>query len=83
MAHYSEPRCTVCGNLFPKEILVSKAVTFKRYGTKGSVLKSRTIAHICPEDLEKDKDWKIPANVAPGSKSPGLERVRAAQSGKK
>jgi DNA-directed RNA polymerase subunit RPC12/RpoP len=75
MPFYTHYACSVCGEPFPKELLVSKTATFSPVGSR-RILKSRVTKFLCPEHLEEDVDYQLPPFHSPGTKSAGLERVR-------
>lgn len=83
MPHYSEYKCRgpgSCGRHTERELLTVKKVVFTVMGAGGKVLKSRTVAWLCDECVEKDPEYTSePYANAPGLKSPALERVRAAE----
>lgn len=61
--------CTRCG-LKPdpsdskaKELLVAKTATFKSLGLHGRTIRSRTIAWLCPNCLDKDIQYNMPEGV--------------------
>lgn len=77
MPHYSEDRCSVCGNLTSPELLTVKRVNFSPRTKSNKVIRSRTMSWLCEGCLERDEDWSRPAfKGAPGMTSPALERVR-------
>jgi hypothetical protein len=82
MPHYSADICTKCGQSFPKDLLTAKIISFSQIGPKKRVLKSRTVAWLCPEDLKKDEAYNLEPHKSPGMRSPGLEHVRAIQAAK-
>ena len=82
MPHYTEYRCTGadCGKVTLRELLTAKKVNFSPIGPGAKIIRSRTVAWLCDECLEKDVDYNAQAfKAAPGLKSPALERVRAAE----
>jgi hypothetical protein len=80
MPHYQDERCTECNNICSKLLLTAKRVQFVEVVNQKKVLKSRVTAWLCEECRDKDPDWLLePKAAAPGYKSAGLERVRAAQ----
>lgn len=80
MPHYTEYLCTNCGQYTERELLTVKKVVFTEMGSGGKVLKSRTIGWLCNDCIEDDEHYNLDAyTTAPGLKSPGLERVRAAE----
>lgn len=79
MPHYSEYRCSVCGQETLKELLVVKAVVFKTMGSGPRLIRSRTKAWICDVCLPKDSDYNSESFAsAPGMKSSAKERVEEA-----
>lgn len=80
MPHYHDERCTECNNICSKILLTAKRIQFVAVENQRKVLKSRVTAWLCEDCLAKDPDWNLdPRAAAPGYRSPGLERVRAAQ----
>ena len=82
MPHYSEYRCSCCGQITLKDLLQAKKVIFSPIGAGAKITKSRTVAWLCNECVEVDPDWnREKFTGSPGLKSPALERVRALQQG--
>lgn len=77
--HYSDYKCTKCGKITLRDILVVKSVVFKNMGAGANTLKSTTTEWLCDECLELDEDYQRPPFRSPGMKSTPLERVRAAE----
>lgn len=77
MPHYSENKCTRCGNICSAELLTIKRASFSSRTTPNVVKRSRTTDWLCETCLEGDPEWNLPAyKGAPGMTSPALERVR-------
>lgn len=76
MPHYSDNKCTNCGNHCSKELLTIRKVIFTARTQPSKVLKSRTTDWLCEECRDEDPDWNRKAFDAPGHTSPALERAR-------
>lgn len=77
MPHYSEDKCTNCGQMTSPELLTVKRVQFLPRTAATRVIRSRSTDWLCETCLEKDPDWNRPAyRGSPGMTSPALERVR-------
>lgn len=80
MPGYHDERCTECTNICSKILLTAKRIQFVALENQKKVLRSRVVAWLCEDCLAKDPEWNLTAReAAPGYKSAGLERVRAAQ----
>lgn len=79
MPRYTAYVCGVCGKPFEPELLMAKKAVFSRIGRGAKPVKNRTIVWLCPDDLEKDADWKKEKYDSPGLKSVTRENVRALQ----
>lgn len=76
MPHYSEDRCSECGNFCSKELLTVKRATFHPRTQPSKVTRSRTVSWLCETCREKDPDWNREAFNGPGHTSPARERAR-------
>lgn len=80
MPHFSDYRCTICNRETLRDLLVAKKVSFSKLGPGAKLIRSRTVAWVCDECIERDEEYNLPAfQGAPGMVSPALERVRAAE----
>lgn len=79
MAHYTEDRCSKCGNKTSPELLMVKRVQFLARVNLRKVLKTRVVAWLCEPCLDKDEDYNREAYTAPGHTSAPLERVRSGE----
>lgn len=68
-----EYNCTECGEPYDREILSAKKVSFHAIGVKGRMLRSRTVAWLCPRCLVRDPAWTAEAYAA----SPGMADIKA------
>jgi hypothetical protein len=84
MPRYSDYRCTRCGRICSRELLIAKSVVFSKLGAGGRVIQSRTKEWLDDDCLKKDEDWNLPPFKSPGMVSPGKARVEELKSrGKK
>ncbi len=65
MAYTKTYKCTGCGEVVSREVLIVKHAVFKTPGVGPRVVKSRTTHWLCPSCLEKDSDWNIESHDAP------------------
>lgn len=49
-----------CGRTVERELLTVKRAVFMEPGEGAKTLRSRVIAHLCPECVAKDLDWNRP-----------------------
>lgn len=77
MPHYPDPRCTECGQLSDKLLIMIKSVSYSRLGQTSKVVKSRAKAWLCPTCLDADPDWHLPPYTGPGHTSASRERIKA------
>ncbi len=81
MPHYSTDRCTKCGNLTSPELLTIKRANYSPRKQPNKIVRSRTVAWLCPGCLQEDVEYNLPAyKGAPGMTSEALERTRKAES---
>ncbi len=79
MPHYTEDKCTRCGNKTSPELLMVKRVQFLARLNMRKVLKTRVTDWLCESCLEKDEDFNREAYATPGHTSSALERVRSGE----
>lgn len=62
-------RCSSCGKQpgptreIARQHLFVKKIEFRRYGFKGSLLRSRTVAWLCRPCMEKDPNYNMPEGI--------------------
>lgn len=49
--------CTECHRTFERSDVLVKQVLFATMGKKRKIMKSRTVAHVCPSCLSDDPHW--------------------------
>lgn len=77
MPHYTEDKCTACGNITSPELLTIVRVNFSPRKQPQKVIRSRSVAWLCEKCLDANEIWNSPAyKGSPGMTSPALERVR-------
>jgi hypothetical protein len=76
MPHYSEDRCSGCGDITSPERLTIKRANFSSRTASSKIKRSRVVAWLCDECLDKDPDWNRRPYGSPGMTSEALERVR-------
>lgn len=80
MTGYATPRCGECGEVFLKELLVVKTVSFKVLGTTKNI-QSRVASWLCPKCLQLDPDWNRPAYSGQSHTSEAKQRAESVRSG--
>lgn len=79
MTGYATPRCGECGEVFDKELLVVKTVSFKVLGTTKNI-QSRVASWLCAKCLRLDADWTRPAYSGQSHTSEAKERAKSVSS---
>lgn len=78
MSHYTDDKCSACGNHCSPELLTIVRVQFINKASK-KVIKSRSTKWVCESCRDSDEDWNAQAYSGPGNKSAPLENVRRAR----
>ena len=66
MAFTGEYKCSHCGVIEDRKLLMAKKVVFQDIGVGARTHRSRVVAWLCPQCVAKDEDWRRIAYDSPG-----------------